>query len=52
MICKLNDRSLDEQNAIRKYIKVSHPTNVPKNIDSAEWKFYKNKRTGKLDAGI
>lgn len=48
-IKKYSDRSKQEQDAIDEYIKESHPTNIPKNIDKHPWVFFKNR--DKLRAG-
>jgi len=49
---KFKDRKKSEQKAINKYIRDSHPTNLPENVDTAKWVFYKNRLHDCLDAAL
>jgi hypothetical protein len=44
------DRPEYERKAIDSYLKTSHPTNIPKNIDRADWIFIEW-RNGQITAG-
>ncbi len=49
---KFKDRKKQEQKAINKYMKDSHPSNLPSDIDKAKWKFYENRLHNCLDAAL
>jgi len=44
--------SAEEREAIARFCTLSHPTNVPKDRETALWNVRPNKRTGKLEAGL
>ena len=44
------NRPQEEKSAIVNYCETAHETNVPKDIDKAEWTFFQD-ADGKLDAG-
>ncbi len=44
-------RTKEQQEAISRYCKTAHPTNVPKDLDTAVWSFYVDK-SGQLNASL
>ena len=49
---KLKDRPKAEQEAIAEYIRTSHPSNLPKNIDTAKWVFFRGYKGKSISAGL